>query len=143
MEWLAPRLRREDAEEIRISTGQEPLDVLRDGLKMSRPCRVFILNGELCGISGTVPSFASGTVWMLGTPGIERYARTFLRHSRAEFARVIEGYRYVQNYVWAENALHIRWIKWIGCEFGNLHTINGQPFLHFTYENKQPCVLQQ
>lgn len=74
-----------------------------------------------------------GSVWAMGTYQVKEIARTFLRHSREWVDRIGDGYDYIGNIVDERNAVHIRWLKWCGFEFG--HTIHygplGLPFTNF------------
>jgi hypothetical protein len=121
---LAPELRKEDLDDITATTGKNPLDVLNYGIASSDPCYT-ILDGDgkpFC-IFGAIPDKNnphSALVWLLGSNGIERHSRFFLRHSRFWIEKLHERYGTLWNYVDARNGAHIRWLKWCGFAFPRL-----------------------
>lgn len=55
-------------------------------------------------------------IWLLCTTLVEEHPITFLKACRAYFKSWI-GDRVLTNFVWENNVLHIRWLKWLGAVF--------------------------
>lgn len=75
-----------------------------------------------------------GAPWLLATPRLTAVSRSFVRGCRAEAARLCRGYDLLANRVDARNALHIRWLVWLGFRFVRLDPAfgpEGRPFFEF------------
>lgn len=130
--YIADNLRGDDRREVLAASGRDPKGVLEDGMLDSVECRVFEIDGDLCGIYGVArtPQENLGLIWMVCTPAVERHALTFLRHSRSEMQSFHLHYPVLFNYVDARNELHVKWLKWVGCTFIKRH-------LHFGAECRE------
>lgn len=108
---LAPRLRGADLSELAASTGEHPVLALRKSFALSDECHTIIANGQIAGMFGKVEG---GVVWLVGSDALASIPHTFLRESR----RVIQGWLKVEPLLWnfldERNALHIKWITWLG-----------------------------
>lgn len=144
---LAPRLRREDIEEVRAASGLEPLVALTLGLRLGE-CLVMECKGERFGLFGVCPTQTPGVglVWMLATDSIHTHRTRFIRECRKWVKHLHTNYPVLWNYVDARNELHIRWLHWLGFEFIKLHPEHGvekRPFIEFVHVQKEPsCVTQ-
>lgn len=81
-----------------------------------------------------------GTVWCLGTEEIERHPFPLYRMGRQWVDKLTARYSALANYVHADNALAIKWLRWLGFEFPNYPVaseINGQPYHFFV---RRACV---
>lgn len=84
--------------------------------------------GKLYAIGG----IQGHTVWMLCTTEVETHKIKFLKGSKELLNEVLKVTGYLENYVWMHNTLHIRWLKWLGAEFGE---VKGD-FQYFKLERK-------
>lgn len=118
---LASHLRTEDLIEIRSAhKDRPPYKSLVDGIVISSPdCwTIEANNGDIIGIFGVARvSETVGSVWLLGSGRIKSIQREFLRHSRFWMDMIQEKYPLLGNVVYAENTIHIRWLKWLGFTF--------------------------
>ncbi len=96
----------------------------RDCFAIERQGRVVALFGVV-GIPGEI-----GCPWMLGTEDLRR-CWSLLRECRRRLDSYLQQYRHLTNAVWAQNEVHIQWIKWLGFTFEGSDVRNGQTFLHF------------
>lgn len=64
-----------------------------------------------------------GIVWLLSTDKINDYPRTFLKFSLKWVDWCNERYPVLTNIVDLRNTLHIRWLRWLGCEFPAQHKV--------------------
>ena len=119
--WLAPRLRAADRREVEAASGLDPAQALRAGLERSQEPLVAIEAGRPIAMFGVVPALPEalvGAPWMLGTDRVAARGLAVARASRPWLHRIGEGFRLLTNYVHHENELHIRWLSWLGAEFG-------------------------
>ena len=72
---------------------------------------------------GVVPEKSGGRIWMLSRKGIEKYALPVSRIARSEIKRFIEDYSMIYNIVDERNKIVLRWLKWLGFQFGARYLI--------------------
>lgn len=131
---LSKHLRKEDLEEIKAGTDEDPMKVLIEGILISNPAFSFFSpKGKLGGIFGVVPSEnpRCGRVWLLGTKEIERYPLLFIKHSKKILKELYKTYDILENFVHENNALHIKWLRYMGFQFTSKVQINNSFFWHF------------
>lgn len=59
-----------------------------------------------------------GVPWLLGTHRMYLIKRTFIKHSKEWINRLFsDKYEMLTNYIMNENAMSIRWLKWLGASF--------------------------
>ena len=140
---LGPRLRKEDLEEISYSSGLTPVQSLLLSFRTTETYAV-TWRGEVValfgcgGIRGVL-----GVPWMLASPTLTKIRKTFLRECKSYVSHMLEAYGYLENYVWADNVVHIQWLEWLGFTLCNPEPrgIDGKPFRRF-YMKKKECVNQ-
>lgn len=141
VDFIAPRLRKADYEECKAATGNEPLNVLHDGLEVGDiTLTLRSPNGERVGLCGVVKSDLenAGVVWMCATDDIYQYQMTFLRNSKEALAYLGRDYSLLYNCVDARNTVHMKWLDWMGFTFINRHETYGaesRPFYEFVRIN--------
>lgn len=122
---LAPRLRKADIDELKASTGGDPLELLVEAvLYPGALSRAFLdpADGSVAGMFGVAPvDEKAGSVWLVSTYAVERYPLRFLRRCK-RFLPKLHAYRpLLFNYVDARNTVHLTWLKWLGFSFVALH----------------------
>jgi hypothetical protein len=135
---LAPLLREEDKKEIWAYTGKEPYEALLNGVLLSDVVHTVVASNHvpiaIFGVLTHQKWSEVGVVWLLGTPLLKEYRMQFLRNSRDWVQWMHQKWPILHNYVYAENRLHITWLKWLGFKLINLHQefgINREPFYEF------------
>lgn len=137
---MAPRLRQADLQEIAAGGFTSPVKALLTSLETSTERFCIEHDGEPIAIFGGGPAekcsdsiVRVGVPWMLGTDGISRQWRWFLRNSSTIVGLVQQHYDILFNLVDIRNDVHIRWLRWCGFTFGETlpHGINGEPFREF------------
>ena len=140
---MAPHLRQADRDELEAVVGEDAnaRDILRYGVEVShQPFTALVDDTPIC-IYGVVKEpiqESMGAVWMLGTDGIEQHKMFFLRHSRQSLKKLFEPFSLLWNCVDKRNALHIKWLKWLGFSFLREIPKYGEqqkPFLEFAKIN--------
>lgn len=81
--------------------------------------------GEVYAIGG----IEADLIWVVCTRHVDMNPISFLRFCKPFFKQWVKYP--VTNYVWMKNEKHIKWLKWLGAEFGSYAEINGQPFQKF------------
>ena len=85
----------------------------------------------LCGV------FKDGCIWCIATDELfdnKKYRIQLIRQGRKWVDNLLESYKMLYNYVYAENTSAIKWLKALGFTFVNLHESYGQqkkPFYEF------------
>lgn len=137
IEFLAPRLRQADKAECYAAFGIEPLPIMKAGLVEGDETLTLVApTGVPVGVLGVVASEieGAGSIWLVASDDIHQYQMTFLRHSKPVLTVLEQNYLALHNYVDARNELHIKWLKWMGFTFINLHQHHGfkqLPFYEF------------
>ncbi len=90
---------------------------IADNARRSLLCWTAFVDGELAAILGVAPLNILGGIgspWMLGTPVLDRHARILVRESRVYIARMLTAFPHLVNFVHAENATSVRWLRRLG-----------------------------
>jgi hypothetical protein len=74
-----------------------------------------------------------GCVWLLGTNLMTTIKKTFVKHSFEYLDKMMGDYDCLTNYVSMNNKLSVRWLTWLGAEFGESH---GVDYRRFTINRK-------
>ena len=120
IEAMLPHVRQADVDELWASTMSTPEEALRLGLKMSSECWAGLVDGEPFCVFGVVPGSILGGIglpWLVGTEGIQKHRRFFLRGSKSFGQHWLETFDSLVNLVDARNTVAIRWLKWMGFQF--------------------------
>lgn len=136
---LAPLLRPADLAELKAHpyAPEDPAKALQQAVMTSDDCFVALdnTNGKpvcLFGVNRISPLF--GTIWLLGSNGLDQHKLLFLRHSRPWLEALGQQYPVLGNIVLDTNTLHINWLKWLGFTFLKHHKglgRNGEGFYEF------------
>jgi hypothetical protein len=99
---------------------------------------VMTLNGKVICIGGVTPVDSSlgvgAFVWQLGTDDIDRNMVSFYRETKQLMQRWIDQYGLLQNWVYAENLVSIRYLRRLGYTLSSEPVpfgAYGLPFYHF------------
>ena len=133
---LAPNLREQDKEELKLASGDEPLEALIYSLNASEECNAIIDdNDNIVGLFGVAPvDELTGSPWLLGAEGIKDIKQEFLEGCSSWITEVQERHPILLNYVHKDNTVAIRWLRWLGFSFLRLVDDFGKgkaPFYEF------------
>lgn len=122
VDYIAAHMRAADVAEVTAHSGSTPYDALAKGLAWSSRCLTAVWREDpICMFGvGTIMSDV-GMAWMLGTKGVEDGSLWFLRNSKDCLQALHEDHTLLFNYVDARNEVHIKWLRWLGFSFVNLH----------------------
>lgn len=137
--WVARHMREADAQEVRASHDNDPLDALKYAVYGSEEAYTAFIDDEPVAIFGV----AGGSVmtpfvspWMLGTTKLEKHKKEILRESREVMRAWRSEYTRMENFVDARNKVSVRWLKWLGFSIQDAEPYGpfDMPFHRFTWE---------
>jgi len=144
---LSRTMRRADREELLASSGQSPLEALEEGYVLSSKTHTILTKeGQVVGVFGVAPNSVDPTVghpWMLASDLLDDVKVSFLKQCRPVADSLGEGYALLMNVCDKRNAVHIKWLRWLGYTFIREHPHYGVgklPFLEFVKIGEDPCV---
>ena len=113
-------IRPEDAAEIYAASGLDPMAGLLTGYLHSDICQTictFSDNKPIALFGLRVVDKNKGVVWLLAGNDLPKYGTRFLRESRGWVDRFHQKADLLFNAVDQRNAVHIRWLEWLGFKF--------------------------
>ncbi|RMH12121.1 MAG: hypothetical protein D6698_15620 [Gammaproteobacteria bacterium] len=136
--FVAQFMRQADLNEIAAAGRPDPYEALWNSWQMSEKAYTVFIDEDPALIFGVVRSSLleyRGVVWMLGTDALAELGMS--KRVRYEMFRqlsaLVEGYRYVENYVHDRNEVSKRWLEWMGFDLHEPvpYGPQGEPFRHF------------
>lgn len=131
-------MRDEDAKEVYDSHLYSPYIALSKAMKSRGDSWTIVVNGVpigMVGVSNKSLLGNKGNPWLLGTDMLTDSTRLFIQFSRLILKNMSEGYSRLENYISVENKPTIRWLKFLGFEFGEqIESVTGVKFIKF-YKN--------
>lgn len=150
--YIARHMRDDDLMELVAGGNPDPLACLIHCFETTERPFTGVWDGNPCAMFGIVRTrhrafrdgaFLSrgiGAPWLLGTDAIIEARWQFLRESRKWLDVVSDGYDYLTNHVHSRNTVHVRWLKWLGFEFGPDHVYPSGETFHEFYKVNKPCA---
>lgn len=97
--------------------GPDVLDGIVDSIARSTHCWVARDGAEMLAVFGAAPLSLLGGVaspWLLGTPALDRRPKVLQRVTPVYMQKILDNYRYLVNWVHAENRTSVRWLRRLG-----------------------------
>jgi hypothetical protein len=97
--------------------------VLMQGIAFSSRLWVGTYDGALVCVWGLVPPTLisdSAYLWLLCTEELEKHKFLFVRKSQIEMEEMLRLYPKIVGVTNPQNESAVRWLKWLGAEFGDL-----------------------
>jgi hypothetical protein len=117
---LSKNLRDIDIEELEAASNTSPLDALLGGFGgKGTKTKTIINHDEVIGMFGVgdCPHLENyGVIWLLGSDGIDKVKRQFLRECRAYVEDLQKPYEVVYNWVHPANWKSLKWLQFCGFE---------------------------
>lgn len=117
---VALHMRAADRAECRAAGASDLLHTVEASVAHSSWARAARVDGDLMGIFGVCPLGTVlspvGVPWALGTDLVGRHPKVFMRWAAAALAEMLKLYPVLLNYVHADNALAVRWLRHAGCD---------------------------
>lgn len=118
---LASCLRRADLAEV-VALGRVPAAALADGIRTAREAwTIRDAEGRIICMAGVSPYSLignTGVPWLLGTELVDRHKRAFMVETRRVVTRWLTMFDVLRNVVDARYVAALRWLDWLGFEFG-------------------------
>ncbi len=128
-------IRKSDVEEYEQTGLEESFsDAVYLSVRNSEECYcLFDKKHRVIAIYGVSEPVVTGgrLIWALGTDLIDKNKRTFGRESKRAIARWKKKYNCLWNVVAVSNKTTVKWLAWLGVEFGRETEINGNMFIPF------------
>lgn len=136
---LSKTLREEDRLEVEHASGMTAEVALRYCLAVSNIAYAVIKEGRVVALMGISedPHWDTqrgvGRPWMLASEELKTIRKSFLRDCRGYLESWLEYHGYLEGYVWTQNAVHIKWLEWLGFQFDPPAPfgINNELFMRF------------
>ena len=109
---VASNLLPDDYREVAEGHGHDPVEAIPQCSKIGDTVYFKVPDGQLAGVAGVQPD---GRIWMLCTPAILKYPKTFAREAR----RFVESReeKLLWNIVDKRNTVHMKLLKFLGFKF--------------------------
>lgn len=117
IDWIAPRMRQADVDEVRAASGKSPREALEYSFARSHEVYTVMFDDEpaaMFGVGWVNIMNGIGAPWLLGTDLIEKNYRHFLRGSRWWISQLSGRYDVLTNIVDDRNAVSKRWLSFLG-----------------------------
>jgi hypothetical protein len=117
MDYVAEHMSAVDAAEVMASHGWTPADAVRHSVRGSVEVFAAVKDDVPIAVFGVrLKSFLSteGHPWMLSTGGLPEHGHRAARASKRVMAYWLKKHTDLYNYVWAENEMAIKWLRWMG-----------------------------
>jgi hypothetical protein len=128
---LYERMRVEDMLEC-IGLGFHPREACEQSYELSEKCySIKTRDYMLIASFGVCPTDDPkvGCAWLLGTDLMPTIKKTFVKHSKEYLDELMGDYDYLTNIVSMNNKLSVRWLTWLGAEFGESHGSDYRRFI--------------
>lgn len=116
--------------------GHSPTEALTGALRSSLWAVTAMFDGEPHAMLGVTPRNmmeGSGVPWMLGTERIYDSGREMVRYAPAILREMFDSFTVLENYVAADNARAVRFLRWLDFEiYEPVVNIGGVPFKRFS-----------
>lgn len=121
VDYIIKNLRSEDLEEVKISFGEDFKNELKKSLfYYNAVIAVDSVTKKPILIYGVCPfeeDIYSGLVFMLSTPDIVHYKRSFFFELKKELNKFDKKFYFLCNKIYSKNFLAKKWLKWAGFQF--------------------------
>ena len=125
---VASNLLPDDYREVAEGHGHDPVEAIPQCSQIGDTVYFNVPNGQIAGVAGVQPD---GRIWMLCTPAILKYPKTFAREAK----RFVESReeKLLWNIVDKRNTVHIKLLRFLGFKFLRevKHGPNNLSFIEF------------
>jgi len=120
IEPIASNMREADVIEVWLSSHRTPHQAMKEAFEVSVKAWTIMEDGVPIGMFGVSSVSVLGTTgipWLLGTDGMLKIKRQFVRESAKYLRASHKLYPRLANFVHANNAESLRWLMWLGFDF--------------------------
>ena len=125
---VASNLLPDDYREVAEGHGHDPVEAIPQCSQIGDTVYFNVPNGQIAGVAGVQPD---GRIWMLCTPAILKYPKTFAREAK----RFVESReeKLLWNIVDKRNTVHLKLLRFLGFKFLRevKHGPNNLSFIEF------------
>lgn len=134
---IARNMRAIDIQEAWSAMRLSPIEVAEYSFDRSIISMTILHNEMPIVMFGIIPdNMSSGVLWMLTTNELNNIGRPFVRNCKAWFRDMLEIYPELWGTVDLRNKASIRWLDYLGCEWGKTMPfgIDKMPFIKFSFK---------
>lgn len=133
--YLSENLRNEDIDELAL-LGFTPEKALKQSYFNSEYCFTVICDKKPVAMFGArrrnfTNNCKRASIWLLGTKNIEKNKTEFLRKSKKYIEFFKSKFDILENYIDVNNKKYIKWLKWLGFNFGRPFKYKNGQFIYF------------
>lgn len=131
---IMPIIRQADRDELEGALQISLSDSLAEGLAQCCKASKIVVGNKIVAIFGDSRHDGMiGVPWLVSTIHVERHRRAFLRVCKPEVQEMLTRHEVLVNYVDVRNTVAIRWLAWLGFNFGEPEPYGplGMPFKPF------------
>lgn len=135
---IAKNMCKQDAMEMWSYDRSTPIEAVLNSFKKSI-ISMTIIHEIPIAMFGIMPiNMSSGIIWMFTTDGLRdgKMGRPFVRNCKRWFKSMLEIYPHLIGYVDLRNNISIRWLTYLGCEWGETYNLGVDeiPFKYFSFK---------
>lgn len=133
---ILPIVRQADIDEITEALGIPMEQALHDAITGSLNAKQIVVDGKVVAVFGDAVHSILGSIgvpWLISTVYVEQHARAFLKVCKPEVHGMLTRHQHLVNYVDARNTSAIRWLKWLGFDFGPAVPYGARRFLFHSF----------
>lgn len=119
VDQLSPLVREQDAQEMWVAFRKTPEAGLRLSLHTAMMAWAGYIDDEIVCMFGISPSnvlLGRAAPWFVASEGITQHQVAFLRRCKPIVSDMLDMYPHLENWVWEDNRLAKRWLRWLGFE---------------------------
>ncbi len=146
IDFLVENIREDDVNEIKAIGGKTVRECINETKDIEDNSWVWEHEGKVMCIFGVNPiedEDCVGAIWMLATKFFDEHEMIFAKTCKSILNEIITKFKYIFNYVHAENLKSIKWLEWLGFDISEAVPlgVNGEIFHRFEMWNDK-CVIQ-
>lgn len=136
---ISKNMREADIQEAWSALRLSPLGIAEYSFNKSFISMTILHNNLPIAMFGIMSQgISSGILWLLTTHGIESdgFGRPFVRNCKKWIKSMLEIYPLLKGYVDLRNKVSIRWLTYLGCEWGEIVLLGSDetPFKYFSFK---------
>lgn len=136
-EYVAEHIRPDNKTEIIASIGDNALDDILRGIKLSIDVGCYKVNGKPVCIFGVLKKSVlddGGLIWLYFTDDIDKHKLHIAKETKKGLAVILEKYGKVYNWCNVGNKRIMRWIEWLGADIKGPYPYGVWGIPHYYFE---------
>lgn len=137
-EAIAAIVRQADIDEITEALGIEMAHALRMCFGGSLKASKIVVGDKIVAVFGDCTHDREiGVPWLISTIHVDKRAKSFLQVCKGEVQEMLTRHPTLINYVDQRNTQAVRWLKWLGFQFGEAVPYGPKGFPFYPFQLKR------